>query len=51
MSENNQAEWKKELAILLDKIQTYPSQDSTETRERIRVLNTLIASHEQKVEA
>jgi len=51
MSDNNQAEWKKELAILLDRIQNHPSQDSIETRERIRVLNTLIAAREQTVAA
>ena len=44
MDDPNVSQWKKELKLLLDQIQTQPSQDSAEKRERINVLNQLIAS-------
>lgn len=44
-------EWKSELRVLLDHIQSYPSQDQTEKRERVIVLNKLIAAHEEKAPA
>lgn len=51
MSESTIGEWKKELRILLDHIQSHPSHDLTEQRGRIVVLNQLIAAHEEKVTA
>jgi hypothetical protein len=48
---NNKAEWEKELRILLDKVQNHPSADLTAERERIVLLNTLIAANEKTVPA
>jgi len=45
------AEWEKELRILLDRVQTKPSADLTAERERIVVLNKLIASRGETVGA
>ncbi|MES2096886.1 MAG: hypothetical protein V4459_09000 [Pseudomonadota bacterium] len=44
-------EWHKELRMLLDHIQSNPSQDLTEKRERVIVLNRLIAAHAEKTTA
>lgn len=51
MNESHIGEWTKELRILLDQIQSHPSQDLTEKRERVIVLNKLIAAHEEKATA
>jgi hypothetical protein len=48
MGDSHIDEWKKELRILLDHIQAYPSHDASEKRERVIVLNKLIAAHEEK---
>jgi hypothetical protein len=45
MSDTNEVEWSKELRTLLDKIQSNPSQDLTRERERVVVLNKLLAAH------
>ena len=47
----NTAEWEKELRVLLDKVQNHPSADLTAERERIVLLQKLIASHDQKADA
>lgn len=36
-------DWKKELKVLLDRVRTEPSADLSETRDRIVVLQNLIA--------
>ncbi|MDO7842799.1 hypothetical protein [Sphingomonas immobilis] len=48
---DHKAEWTKELRVLLDKVQNHPSADLTAERERIVLLQNLIASHEQKADA
>jgi hypothetical protein len=49
--ESNIADWKKELRVLLDKIQTESSGDQSAARDRIAVLNRLIAGAGQPVTA
>jgi hypothetical protein len=49
--ESNIADWKKELRVLLDKIQAEPSTDQSAARDRIAVLNRLIAGAGQPVTA
>ena len=44
MEHDNLAEWEKELRVLLGLIQSQPSKDLTKERERIVVLNKLIAA-------
>ena len=44
MDDASISQWTKELRLLLDQIQTQPSQDNDAKRERINVLNQLIAS-------
>lgn len=51
MSNNNVAEWRKELRILLDKVQAQPSADLTQERERIVLLNKLIEPYHEKADA
>jgi hypothetical protein len=51
MSDTNKAEWSKELRILLDRIQSNPSQDLLPERERVVVLNTLLATHAKEAAA
>ena len=50
MASEVQEQWKKELKILLDRVQARPSEDHSATRERINVLNQLIAG-DAKVDA
>lgn len=40
-------EWEKELRILLDKVNSRPSEDWTEERERIAVLKNLMATKQK----
>jgi hypothetical protein len=47
----NVAEWEKELKVLLGIIQDHPSRDLTVERERVVLLNKLIASHGAKQDA
>lgn len=47
MSEAYSDQWDKELKILLDKVAEHPSADLAEERERIVVLQKLIAGREQ----
>ncbi len=49
--DSNIADWKKELRLLLDKIQAEPSADQSAARDRIAVLNRLIAGAGQPVTA
>jgi hypothetical protein len=51
MEDSIMAEWKKELRVLLDQLQSHPSADSTRERDRIAVLNRLIAGRTQTVDA
>jgi hypothetical protein len=44
-------EWRKELRILLDYIETHPSHDLAEQRQRVVVLNKLLAEHESQSSA
>lgn len=37
---------KNELRALLDTIKAHPEQDWTQARERIRILNEMVAAHE-----
>jgi len=46
MSEAYSAQWDKELKILLDKVAAHPSADLAAERERIVVLQKLIAARE-----
>ena len=46
MTESFASEWRKELRILLDHIETHPTYDLTEQRARVVVLNKLLAEHE-----
>lgn len=48
MTESFVDDWRKELRILLDYIEAHPSQDLTEKRQRVVVLNKLIADHESQ---
>ncbi|HEY1125452.1 MAG TPA: hypothetical protein VGE65_07445 [Sphingobium sp.] len=41
---------KKELRALLDTIKAHPEHDWTQARERIRILNEMIAGHEDRHE-
>lgn len=40
-------EWEKELRILLDKVNSHPSADWSEERERIAVLKNLMATKQK----
>jgi hypothetical protein len=44
MSNGLENEWEKELRVLLELVQSRPSEDWTRERERIVVLNNLIAT-------
>ena len=46
MTDSFVTEWRKELRVLLDYIETHPSHDLTEQRARVVVLNKLLAEHE-----
>ena len=46
MTDSFANEWRKELRILLDHIETHPSHDLTEQRARVVVLSKLLAEHE-----
>lgn len=50
-TDSNIAQWKQELRSLLEKVQNQPSSDLTETRDRIAVLNRLIAGAGERVGA
>ena len=50
MSET-EIEWEKELRILLDKVNTHPSEDWTKERERIAVLKNLMATKQKSAAA
>lgn len=41
-------EWRKELRILLDHIETHPTHDLADKRARVVVLNKLLAEHESQ---
>jgi hypothetical protein len=43
MTDATVQEWEKELKVLLEQIRTHPSQDHTEKRARVVVLQKLIA--------
>jgi hypothetical protein len=45
MIDSSASEWRKELRILLDYIDTHPSHDLTERRARVVVLNKLLGEH------
>ena len=51
MSDSLHQEWKKELAVLLKKIEQNPSADLTAERERVRLLNGLIARQAEQAAA
>lgn len=51
MIHTNLAEWEKELRVLLGLIQSQPSKDLTQERERIVVLNKLIAVQGKSADA
>ena len=46
MTDSFVSEWRKELQILLDRIETHPSHDLAEQRQRVVVLQKLLADHE-----
>lgn len=46
MTDSFVSEWRKELRILLDHIETHPTHDLTEQRQRVVVLNKLLAEAE-----
>ena len=48
MNDTSEDDWEKELRILLDLIQSRPSQDWARERDRIVVLNNLIATRRNK---
>jgi hypothetical protein len=43
MSDASMEQWEKELKVLLDLIETHPSRDLTQERERVVVLHKLIS--------
>jgi hypothetical protein len=45
MGQGLENEWEKELRMLLELVQSHPSAEMTRERERIAVLNNLIATH------
>jgi len=47
----NGAHWDKELRALLDRIQTHPSRDWTQERQRVAVLKNLMAARVKAVPA
>jgi hypothetical protein len=51
MSDTHAQEWEKELQVLLGLIQAHPSQDMTKERDRIVVLNKLIAAQQANAAA
>jgi|APDee1175537692_1029409.scaffolds.fasta_scaffold130152_1 hypothetical protein len=51
MAEVNMNDWEKELQILLRSVQDHPSRDMTVERNRINVLNKLIADRNRSVAA
>jgi hypothetical protein len=51
MDDTIMSEWKKELRVLLDLVQSRPSADLDEQRDRIVVLQKLIAGRAQTADA
>lgn len=45
MTDSFVSEWRKELRILLDNIETHPTHDLTDKRARVVVLNKLLEEH------
>ena len=45
MTDSFVSEWRKELRILLDHIETHPTHDLTDKRARVVVLNKLLEEH------
>ncbi len=45
MTDTIPQEWEKELRVLLEKIESHPSADLSEERQRVVVLQKLIADH------
>ncbi len=51
MTDTFREEWEKELKVLLGIIQDHPSRDTTKERERVVVLQQMIAQHEKNLAA
>lgn len=51
MSDSLYEQWQKELKILLEKIEQHPSADLDVERDRVAVLNTLIAKRSASEDA
>ena len=51
MPDQESQEWEKELKVLLELIRTQPSKDLIRERERVVVLNQLIAERSKRLKA
>lgn len=51
MTDSFASEWRKELRILLDHIETHPTHDLADKRARVVVLNKLLEEHAAKTAA